>query len=298
MNHSTKGPINIALAGICWSTTGVLAQTLLSEGFDSTEVAFIRLFLGAFIFLLYFLLKDKSRLLINRKGLLLTLIMGIVTQGLFNLSFFRSVSLIGVINATILLYLAPIFITILSALFYKEHIHRVKKVGVFISIMGSILALTGGIFDYSTLSTAGIAFGLYAALGYSLVSIFSKSGLDKYNANTMIFYSFLFGMLVISPFVKVDQMIVKVDSLPIILYILALGIFPASLAYLFYFKGIATGLDLSKVGVMSLIELVFAILLSVAILGEVLTPVKILGLALISFSIYLINRPVPSKHKM
>lgn len=291
MNQTTKGLINIALAGICWSTTGVLAQKLLNKGFVSTEVAFIRLFLGAMIFLLYFLAKDRSRFMLNRKGLLLTLIMGIVTQGLFNLSFFRSVSLIGVINATILLYLAPIFITIFSALFYKEHIHSNKKIGVFLSIIGSILALTGGIFDYSTLSAAGVAFGLYAALGYSLVSIFSKAGLDKYNATTMIFYSFFFGMLVISPFVKIDQMFIKVDSLSIVFYILALGILPASLAYLFYFKGIATGLDLSKVGVMSLIELIFAILLSVAILGEVLTPVKIFGLVLISFSIYLINRP-------
>ena len=115
MNHSTKGLLFIALAGICWSTTGVIAQSLINVGFASTEVAFTRLFLGAVIFLAYFLIKDKSLLKVDRKGLLLTMIMGVFTQGLFNLSFFRSVSLIGVINATILIYLAPIFITIYSA---------------------------------------------------------------------------------------------------------------------------------------------------------------------------------------
>lgn len=291
MNQSTKGLLLIAFAGICWSTTGIIAQSLLNVGFASTEIAFLRLFLGASVFLLYFLIKNKSLLNIDRKGLLLTLMMGIVTQGLFNLSFFKSVSLIGVINATILLYLAPIFITFFSAFFYKEHIGTKKRIGVGLSILGSVLALTGGIFSFENLSIVGIAFGLYAALGYALVSVFSKSGLGTYHPNTLIFYSFLFGVLVISPFIDFSQILLKVETLPTLLNIMALGLVPASLAYLFYFKGIATGLDLSKVGVVSLVELIFAILLSVALLGEELTLVKILGLGLISFSIYLINRP-------
>ncbi len=291
MKQSTKGLLLIAFAGICWSTTGIIAQSLLNVGFASTEIAFLRLFLGALVFLLYFLTKNKTLLTIDRKGLQLTLIMGIVTQGLFNLSFFKSVSLIGVINATILLYLAPIFITFFSAFIYKEHISLLKKTGVSLSILGSVLALTGGIFNFESLSIVGIAFGLYSALGYALVSVFSKSGLGKYHPNTLIFYSFLFGVFVISPFIDFSQMLDKVSTLPTLLNIIALGLIPASLAYLFYFKGIATGLDLSKVGVISLVELIFAILLSVAILGEELTPVKILGLGLISYSIYLINRP-------
>lgn len=291
MKQSTKGLLLIAFAGICWSTTGIIAQSLLNVGFASTEIAFLRLFLGALVFLLYFLTKNKTLLAIDRKGLQLTLIMGIVTQGLFNLSFFKSVSLIGVINATILLYLAPIFITFFSAFIYKEHISLLKKTGVSLSILGSVLALTGGILNFESLSIVGIAFGLYSALGYALVSVFSKSGLGKYHPNTLIFYSFLFGVFVISPFIDFSQMLDKVSTLPTLLNIIALGLIPASLAYLFYFKGIATGLDLSKVGVISLVELIFAILLSVAILGEELTPVKILGLGLISYSIYLINRP-------
>lgn len=290
MKQSIKGLLLIAFAGICWSTTGIIAQSLLNVGFASTEIAFLRLFLGALVFLLYFLTKNKTLLTIDRKGLQLTLIMGIVTQGLFNLSFFKSVSLIGVINATILLYLAPIFITFFSAFIYKEHISLLKKTGVSLSILGSVLALTGGIFNFESLSIVGIAFGLYSALGYALVSVFSKSGLGKYHPNTLIFYSFLFGVFVISPFIDFSQMLDKVSTLPTLLNIIALGLIPASLAYLFYFKGIATGLDLSKVGVISLVELIFAILLSVAILGEELTPVKIFGLGLISYSIYLINR--------
>ncbi|HAS73155.1 MAG TPA: hypothetical protein DCS67_03325 [Clostridiales bacterium UBA8960] len=289
MNHSTKGLIYIALAGLSWSTTGVLAHSLMGHHFLSTEVAFTRLFLGSLIFVLYFIMKDRSLFRIGKKGLTLTLIMGIFTQGIFNLAFFKSVSLIGVINATILLYLAPIFITFFSALFYKEKIQFIKKLGVSLSIIGSVLALTGGLLNFENISLLGVAFGLYAALGYSLVSIFSKFGLRDHHAFTLIFYSFLFGMVVIFPFVQIGQILTKIDTPSIFFTTLGLGIFPASLAYIFYFKGISTGIDLSKVGVMSLIELIFAILLSVALLGEMLTPLKIFGLATIVFSIYLMN---------
>lgn len=292
MNQMNKGLLYVALAGLSWSTTGIFASALLNNSFTSTEVAFTRLLLGSLFFLIFFLTKNKSLLRISKQGLRLTLAMGIITQGLFNLAFFKSVSLIGVINATILLYLAPIFITIFSALIYKEEIQLIKKVGVTLSIIGSVLALTGGVLDFKEISLLGIALGLYAALGYSLVSIFSKFGLTKHHAFTLIFYSFLFGMLVIFPFVRLDQIIMKIDTPSILFNTLGLGLFPASLAYIFYFKGISTGLDLSKVGVMSLIELIFAVLLSVALLGELLSFVKVFGLGVIILSIYLINRPI------
>ena len=86
-------------------------------------------------------------------------------------------------------------------------------------------------------------------------------------------------------------------STKVILSILGLGIFSATVAYIFYFEGISTGLDLSKVGVMSMVELIFAIIFAVLFVSETLNAVKIFGIGLILLAIYLINKKGDSKNE-
>lgn len=294
MSSDMKACLYVVLAGISWSTTGIFAKNLLNHGFTSIEVSFVRLFLGALFFLLYFLCGKTVNLQINRKGLLLTFFMGTITQGLFNLVFFASVDLIGVINASVLLYLAPLFLTIFSVLFFSERLTALKGIGVVLSIIGSILALTGAVFEFKELSLIGIGFGVLSGLGYSLVSVFGKLGLRKYPAKTLIFYNSLFGMLVILPLVNTGALMSKISA-PITLFnSLGLGLFAVVIPYILYFEGISMGLDLSKVGVISMIELIFVVILSIIFVGESLTFVKAIGLFLILIAIYLINKKTRS----
>lgn len=291
MNQNNKGLLLVALAGVCWSTTGIFANTLLSHGLSAYEVAFSRLFIGSTLFLIYFILKERHLLKLDFMGLILTFFMGIMTQGLFNIAFFSAIDKIGVIHSTVLLYLAPLFITIFSVLLYKEKLTREKVFGVALSILGSFLALTSGKLDLHILSLSGLALGLYAGLGYSLVSVFSKFGLKKYQGKTLIFYSFLFGLIFILPFADLSLVMTKIHIPAVSISMIGLGFIAAALAYILYFEGIATGLELSKVGVVSMIELILAIALSVLLVGESLTFIKIIGIILILVSIYVINKP-------
>lgn len=292
MTRELKGSIYIALAGVSWSTTGIFAKNLLDNGLTSIEVSFIRLFLGAFFFLVYFIFGKTHLFKIDKKGLILTFFMGVITQGIFNLVFFSSVDLIGVINATVLLYLAPLFLTIFSVTIFKEKLTVLKSAGVLLSIVGSILALTGAVFDLQELSVIGVGYGVMAGLGYALVSVFGKFGLQKYHAKTLIFYNSLFGMAFILPLVNIGDLAMKINSPVVVSCSLGLGIFAVVLAYLFYFEGISSGIDLSKVGVLSMIELIFAVTLSVVFVNEKLTLIKVFGLSLILVAIYLINKKV------
>lgn len=290
MTDDTKGIIYITLAGICWSTIGIFAKILMANNFTSYEVAFVRLFFGALLLSLYFLKQNKGFFLISKKSLVFTFFMGVITQGIFNIVFFSSISLIGVINATILLYLAPIFITCFSVIFFKENLTLNKKTGVILSVIGSFLALTGGMFIFQNISPIGLVFGVLSGLGYSLVSIFCKFGLKKNHAETLIFYSFIFGLIFISGFFNPLSIVLKINNIDVILAITGLALLPAAAAYIFYFKGISTGIDLSRVGVLSMIELILSIIWSVIFLNEALNSIKVFGIALILFSIFLINK--------
>jgi len=295
LKSQNMGAIYIALAGLSWSTTGIFAKNLMASGISSQEVALLRLTLGTIILFCILMLQNRAYVKIDRKGLVLTFFMGTITQGLFNLCFFSSVDAIGVMNATILLYLAPLFITGFSVLLFKEKLTALKKWGVFISVVGSTLALTGGRLDLDGLTFTGILLGVLSGLGYSLVSVFSKFGLKKYMPQTMILYSFLFGALLIAPFSSPHLILQKLNSPIVVLSTMGLGIFSASVAYLLYFAGINTGIELSKVGVISTIELIFAIIFSVIFAGEMINGIKIFGILLILCAIVLINLKTQAK---
>jgi drug/metabolite transporter (DMT)-like permease len=63
----------------------------------------------------------------------------------------------------------------------------------------------------------------------------------------------------------------------------------SSIAYVLYFNGISTGIELSKAGVISVLELIVSIILSVTLIGEKLSTVKFIGIITIVISIIIIQ---------
>lgn len=104
MKKKNKGFIFIAMAGIFWSTIGLFSSNLMTNGLETQQAAFIRLSLG-FIFLLSYSLMSNSALLkITKKGLFLSIILGIFCHAIFNLSYLSSIKSVGVSIAAVLLY--------------------------------------------------------------------------------------------------------------------------------------------------------------------------------------------------
>jgi len=69
----------------------------------------------AFILLfLYLYLTDKSKLKINREILKYVIAIGLISQCLFNISYFTAIRLTSISTAVTLLYTAPIFIAIMA----------------------------------------------------------------------------------------------------------------------------------------------------------------------------------------
>ncbi|MCA0384791.1 MAG: DMT family transporter [Firmicutes bacterium] len=284
-----KGYYHIALAALFWGTLGLFAKLLLDLGVTSEEVAFLRLLFGAVALLIYLLIKKPALLKINLKGLMVTFCMGLITQTGFNYAYFNAVRINGVAIAAVLLYLAPAILLVLSMAIYHEKMTLSKGLGIILCIMGSYLAVTGGRLDFSSISAMGVMFGLLAAFAYALMSVMSKKAITLYPQMTLIFYSFVFGMIFMMPFIDFGH-IVNMMKVPQHLGLaVALGVVPSAMAYVFYFRGIALGAELSKAGIISLLELVVSVVFAIAFFAERLTVIKSIGLCLILFAIVVIN---------
>ncbi|NCB71454.1 MAG: hypothetical protein EOM45_06630 [Clostridia bacterium] len=288
MDQITKNYIKIALAGVFWGTIGLFGKTLEGYGMSSEMIAFSRQFAGFSILFIIFLFKDPSVLRIDRKGLKSAMIIGVVSQGIFNLAYFGSIKLVGTFTAVVLLYFSPVIMFLLGTFMYREKSSRKKVFSVLLCLTGCVYGVTGG--DFSTLqsNTVGILLGLTAALTYSLMPALSKKTTTIYNPFTIIIYSFMFGAIMLIPFAKPVASIMAVQDKAVFLIIPLFGFISSSIPYCLYIPSLHN-VQVSKLGVIASIELVVSIAIAVLFLKEPLSAGKVAGAAIIMASILIMN---------
>ena len=276
----------IAMAGILWSTLGLFGDMLMNRGLSSEQVAFTRLFIGFIVLSLYSLIRRPEVLKINLKCLLYCGAIGIICQGLFNKCYFKAVEVTGVSVAAVLLYTSPLFLAVFSKIVYKEKMTRAKIISLILCCVGAIMAVTGGVLDLEGINTYGIIMGIMAAITYALMPIISKNALKEFSSETILIYGFLFGAMFMIPSAKPIEMVRFVTDMNVLPYMVLLGVFPATMAYIFYAEGIARGCELSIVGVVASVELIAASIIGWTVVGEVFTIGKAIGVAIMFISAF------------
>lgn len=288
MDKATKNYIKIALAATLWGTLGFFGATLRKYGLSSEMIAFSRLTSGMLILIVYFGIKDPSILKIDKKGLLQCAMVGIISQGIFNLAYFTSMRIVGAFTAAVLLYSSIIFMFFFGTFLYKEKPTAKKIIAVLVCMAGCVLGATGG--DFSSLNTTffGVLMGLLAAFTYALMPVLNRKLTYDYNPFTIIIYSFLFGLLFLFPFAKPWIWIANNSTPAAYVWLLIFGFFASCIPYGLYIPSL-DHVQISKVGVISSIELIVSIIIAGLVLKENIGPGHILGGALILSSILIMN---------
>ncbi len=123
MNHEAKGYAKIFLAGCLWGTIGIFVKMMEHNGCGATYTSFIRLFFAFLLLALLTLFLDGVKaFLIGKRTLLSCALFGVVCHGLDNILYSLSISYNGVTVASGLVYTAPVFIGVLSFLFFRERL--------------------------------------------------------------------------------------------------------------------------------------------------------------------------------
>lgn len=271
-------------------TVGYFVSILSNEGISTTTAAFIRLSLGAFFMFFIILLRSGYKaLIIDKKAILLCVILGIFSQAIFNIANNTAISYLGVATASILLYTSPIFVTILSYILFKETITNVKIIALIVNIMGCFLMVTGGNLSTFEVSLTGVISGILASLCYSAVPIIGKINSNKIDPLVTIFYSFLFGTLIMGVIAKPWNEIISFTSNNVWIHILAFGLIPTVLAYTLYFKGLSKNVEASKASVVASTEIVVATAIGGFVFNEKLGTINYLGVLLLLGSIFMMN---------
>ena len=288
-NTGLSGALLILLAGVFWGSMGIFTRPLNAFGFSSLHLVFLRLGLGAAVFALLLLARGREGLRIRARDIPLFLGLGLVSVLFFTFCYFRAIELLPLSTAAILLYTSPIWVMLMSALFFRERITARKLLALVLAFAGCVLVsgVSGG-----QSAGSGLLFGLGAGFGYALYSILGTVALRRYRPMTVTFYTFLIaaaGSFLLCDRPALLNALAAVKDASMLWLIPVAAIVTAVVPYLAYTKGLQTT-EASRAAILATVEPLVATLFGVFVFRERLTALSALGIALILASVVLLNR--------
>ncbi len=272
MKFIWKGYGEIITAAALWGTVGILVRMISSM--MPLSIIFYRVALAFIILLFVFLFSgniNKLRLKDKKLYLVLFSVLQITTM----LAYFISIMEASVAVAVLLLYTAPLYVTVFSPLLLKESSTGKGWLALGVSIAGVLLIIDLGKLDFS-LKLTGIIAGMLSGVSYAFQIMTSKHISKGYSGYSQAFWSFMIATILLLPAAAVPLNVVSEN----IGYLILLSIFPTILAISLYFNGL-NKVRASSASILALIEPVSAVILSMIILHESISIPVLLGGALI-----------------
>ena len=288
MESSKLSALCIVAAASLWGIIGIFSRLLSDAGLSSLQTTEIRCFITAVVMFIVVVLKDWRLLKIDIRDLWMFIGTGFFSIVIFNIFYFETADMVSLSMTAVLLYTAPCFVMVLSAIIFKEAVTGQKLFALAFAFLGCIFTagLIGGAGEFNT---KGFVYGLCSGFFYSLYTIIGKVALKKYSPMTMTFYTFLVAalslFLVSDPVQIVDA---AMGSMKTLLGMLGLGLVITSIPYFLYARGLK-GLDPGKASVLAFIEPMVATLAGIVVYGEALTFFNALGIFLILMSVVFLN---------
>jgi len=273
---------------------GLFVRRLDSFGFSSIQIVSIRVTLAALIFCLLLLVKDPSGFRIAVKDIPLFLGLGFGSILFFTVCYFTAITMMPLSTAAILLYTSPIWIMLMSVLFFREKLTGQKILALLLAFAGCVLV--SGI-SGEGMSLKGLLIGLGAGFGYGLYSILGTVALRRYSPYTVTTWTFVFAAVGSWLICRPADMLAKfaaAENLPgLILFCILTALVTAVIPFLAYTLGLRT-VEASRAGILATVEPMVATLFGVLVFAEPLTLLSGLGMLLILASVILLNRKTES----
>lgn len=264
----------VLMAAMLWGTTGT-AQTFLPQHAQPLTIGAIRLACGGFSLLFIMLIMKKINI---RSWPYKVTFIAALCMALFQPLFFTSVRVTGIaIGTVVAIGSAPIFSGLIEWLFLKMKPTRSWVIATTLAVIGCSLLFLNK--DSLIVNPMGVSLSLIAGFVFAIYTIVSKEILRKVEAVPAVAVTFSLSALMLFPFLFVfDSSWVFEPSNGIT--ILYLGFMTTSIAYILYLLGLQKVPSSSAV-TLSLGEPLTAAVLSVFIVGEVLSPVSWVGVSLL-----------------
>ena len=280
LDNTHKG-IALAIIGpSLWGIMGIFVRQLSAVGIGSSVIACLRCFLAGVVLFGILWFRDRELLRINWLGLLICTLYGASSYGVCFVTYNVAVERIPVSVATVLMFISPVWVTLLNWLVFHEKPDRLKTFAIALCFCGAILVADLLHTDPSArMDPAGIFAGVLNSFGMALQLLIPRYFAKRYQKDTMLVYGFLGAALVLaflSDFGRIQAGVTGGDGPAVVLCVLALGILCTLGANGFYVKATAY-IDTTSVSILSALEVVVGSIVGFLVFHETMRFSQVVG---------------------
>ncbi len=286
--HKYRGYLFVLGATLFWGTAATVAKFLFLHQVDMLVLVQMRMTLSCILLLAFFLLFRRDFLRIDPKDLWRFALLGIVGIAGSNFTYYGAIRATNVATAILLQYMAPLLVLAYAAAAKTESLSFVKVAAAFISLAGCFLAVGGIGGDGIAVNSQGLFYGIAAAFCWAFTNVMLGKLLARYRVWTVILYAFICASLFWQFFNPVWSIAAAGYSFEEWRTFLIVAIISILIPHSLYITG-AQYLTPTRSIITATFEPTVAIVSAYLVLGETLSPLRIVGAVLVVAAIVLLQ---------
>ncbi len=271
-------PLLVIIAASSFGVVSTIIKLAIGSGFSVSEAVTSQFFVGFCIAVCIFFITNRAKF--SFKGVKILILAGILT-GLTNILYGHSLNFLPASMAVVLLFQFTWIGMLISCISKRQLPSRIETFSLLVLVAGTIPAAGLIDVDLSQIPLQGWLWGFAAAISYSFfLFVNGKATTSMPAANRLVVVSF--SALMITAIFQSPEIIWNgtLFNEGLWMYGLALGLFGMIIpVFLFTIAVPKVGLGMSSI--LSAIELPIAVIVSVILLSETVTPLQIAGIVTI-----------------
>lgn len=297
-HHHIQGYLFVLGAATLWGTLGLFYTSLNRRYLVSPQaIAFLRACIALLILLVALCCFQRDQLRIHLRDLPLLVAQGVIGIAAFYIVYASAVIVAGMSVAVVLMYTAPVWVTLFAWRFLREGLDRYKIIALLGATLGA--ALVAQVNQLEKLNWPGVILGLASGICYACYTIFNKYALRVYSPWTVFTWALIFGLPVLTSVQDRHEVWQVLTTPGALLWLAVMGFGPTLGAGVLYAAGLAR-LPASIASIIVSFEPVVASVLAFIVLGERLALGQVIGATITVMSIALLGGhdliAKPSKH--
>jgi drug/metabolite transporter (DMT)-like permease len=208
--------------------------------------------------------------------------------GLCQFTYLFAISKIHVAAATLLQYLAPIFIAVHAVVFARDRLSPATLLAMLGAFVGCFLVVGAYNLQFLSLNWAGIVSGILAAIFFAWYSIHGEYGMRRYNPWTVLFYAMFFATVLWNTLHPPLEAFLHNYALIEWGWILYFGIMGTLVPFGLYLHGVNL-IRSTRASITATLEPITAGVVAYIFLNETMEPLQIIGGILVIAAIVLLQ---------
>lgn len=271
-------PVMVVVAASCYGVLSTIIKVAMENGFTAAEAVTSQYFVGFFLAALLFAVTQRK--FPRLRGWKILVLSGVCTAATGTV-YGQSLEYLPASLAVVLLFQFTWIGMFLDCIVKRRRLKRAEVLSLVLLFGGTLLAAGVIDADLSAIAWQGWAWGIGAAFCFSAFMFVNGKKVEDMDTSARLFYVSLFAAIAVG-LVQTPEIVWngQLFSEGLWVYGLLLGFF--GIVMPIYFFSIAvphTGSGLASI--LSAMELPVAIIASVLILNETLTPLQIVGIGII-----------------